>query len=890
MALFTTLTVAVTPVFAADASWSDNNITYQNRTYAAMAGGGAFHDEGFSSVIPSGSTAYSYHNQDSAHIIYFAPGVDVASAEEARYVTFTYSPDTGGLASAYSNPSNQTPITITPKSTGNASTEQAEGEADDTTPAATSCKVDSGLSWIICPLTNALANGMDWLFDHVLTSFLRVPAVSTNQDSATYRAWGYMRNLANIMFAIGFMIIVYSQSSSIGISNYGIKKLLPRLVVAAILVNLSYYIVALSVDLSNVLGYAFQNMFMVMRESLVIESPKISWSEIAAYVLSGGAIGVGLLAAGHFLLAPMIGAAVGGSIATAFIMLMPVLLGAVLSVIVAIFVLAARQAIITVLIILSPIAFVAYLLPNTEKYFDKWRSLFFTMLMIFPMFSILYGGAQLAGAAIIDNAGSGATGLAMIILGMAVQIIPLAITPFLVRMSGSMIGSMAGFLNSRRAGLVSKTKGLTDEVAAKRKAEWMHDNQHNGYLAKRAKKHDQTKRKRAALTKAYEAAGEEEFKTTEAYQQAHAIKGRSELRGHKGESDANRHFYHSLRHEPGLQQDFLESKLAHDQEEYAKLDSEDFYSSLKTDPASAVAVASIANLPAERRVAIEHIAHEAHANEVQVTALQWRENSNKRVQEGHFRDAIINDEDLRRLAGNSDADPHGAARVLNIAEEGKSKAREEIIASAAATYRRNDAKVEELHQIIHQTMPAGSRFAAHVSLEDRSAALRHFLKIAPETERLNLIAELNISSSATGNTEAETLRSELAGALAENKPFILPNSILQNIAEGGLDPAVFRPGTRDGLMAMVGQTINSYGLGAEAMVGADRDDLKVVAEYIRAGKPISADARAKILENFDVISDKNGLYYGKIQKNRAELNDIRAAMNQAMGLNLPPLP
>lgn len=61
------------------------------------------------------------------------------------------------------------------------------------------------------------------------------------------------------MFIIAFLAIIVSQVTGMGINNYGIKKMLPRLVVAAIAVNVSYYICQLIVDLTNILGYEIQN-------------------------------------------------------------------------------------------------------------------------------------------------------------------------------------------------------------------------------------------------------------------------------------------------------------------------------------------------------------------------------------------------------------------------------------------------------------------------------------------------------------------------------------------------------------------------------------------------------------------------------------------------------
>lgn len=54
--------------------------------------------------------------------------------------------------------------------------------------------------------------------------------------------------------------------------------------------------------------------------------------------------------------------------------------------------------------IVSPLAFVALVLPKTEKWFDRWKDTFVAMLIMFPLFSLVFGGAVLAGGAIIASA------------------------------------------------------------------------------------------------------------------------------------------------------------------------------------------------------------------------------------------------------------------------------------------------------------------------------------------------------------------------------------------------------------------------------------------------------------------------------------------------------
>src|SRR5690606_20151629 len=55
--------------------------------------------------------------------------------------------------------------------------------------------------------------------------------------------------------------------------------------------------------------------------------------------------------------------------------LLPILISALAAVVTVFVVLAMRQALIILLIVISPLAFVAFLLPNTEGLFKKWYKL-----------------------------------------------------------------------------------------------------------------------------------------------------------------------------------------------------------------------------------------------------------------------------------------------------------------------------------------------------------------------------------------------------------------------------------------------------------------------------------------------------------------------------------
>ena len=336
-------TVASVPAEAqsSSATWSSgtNTILYDNHSYNASE----VNDT--SGTIPDGATTYVAPVQTDTTpqklmVLYFASGTDPPTATSATYISFDY--DNGRL----SNPSTTRTIKITP-----------QGQEDTL---GSSCSV-TGIGWIICPVSVWLAEGMDWLFG-LLSGMIEVqPSVLGDPNNSMYVAWNVMRTIANVAFVIAFLIIIYSQLTGYGVSNYGIKKLTPRLIIAAILVNISFVISALAIDISNIAGHSLQQIFENIRQDIFhITNDDINgfntnaWGTLTAVVLAGGGLiaGVSYLSAGGYFL------------------LVPLLIGLGLTLLFVVLIFAARQAIIVILVIIAPLAFFANLLPNTEKWFE----------------------------------------------------------------------------------------------------------------------------------------------------------------------------------------------------------------------------------------------------------------------------------------------------------------------------------------------------------------------------------------------------------------------------------------------------------------------------------------------------------------------------------------
>jgi hypothetical protein len=504
-----------------DASWSGESIIYDGSGYTLTTD---YKDP--SNAIPSGAKVYQSAVKTESNgdkkilILYFSSGVDPPTATSAKFIKFDYSAD-----NSLTNPQDQKDISLT-----------KQGEEDE----ASSCSV-SGIGWIVCPVSVFLAEAMDNVFK-ILSSMIEVqPSVLGDSSNGMYIAWNVMRNIANIAFVIVFLIIIYSQLTSFGVSNYGLKKLIPRLIIAAILVNVSFIVAAVAIDLSNILGYSIQNVFNSIRESVfnitddnftgINAAAENPWGQLTAIILAGG----GAIGGVYYL-------ATGG-----LFLLLPLLLGLILTLIFVVIVLAARQAIIVILVIIAPIAFVANLLPNTEKYFDKWKDLFITMLVFFPAFSLVFGGSQLAGQLIIMNAGEN---IVTVLFGMAVQIAPLVITPLILKFSGSLLGRIAQIANNPSKGVLDRSKNW-----AKDRAEYTKQRNIAGqgrsfnpttWGAGMVRNSDFRKRRLQDRTNAFKQMGDNEYHSSAQYGKIHEVAHGADLDKQRIENKNNAHIQNKM--------------------------------------------------------------------------------------------------------------------------------------------------------------------------------------------------------------------------------------------------------------------------------------------------------------------------------------------------------
>lgn len=431
--------------YAEDAKRSGDSLTYQGKTYTKVANSNEI-PQAVRSAAPN-TSGFRLLDEQGKKAYFILTATDPATAKAGYYVVYDFTPP-----DQFSNSSPPVEVKIANSDTPEAQNAASQGGTSNCNNSET-----GAIGWIICPVVTFLASSMDNIYGFI-ANFFRVDTITNNPNSTLYQMWSFVRDIANVCFVIGFLIIVFSQITSLGISNYGIKKTLPRLIIAAILVNTSYLLAAVSVDISNLLGYSIHSFFQGLMEHFNTGAQYTNTGVSVPEVPRWGVVAGGILAG-----TTVLGLAVHTG---AIFMLVPLLVGAILAALVALIILAARQALIVIMVIISPLAFVAYLLPNTEKYFDKWRSAFLTLLFLFPIFSVLFSGAQVAGLAIVQNANGN---ILTVILGMAVQVAPLFITPMLIKFSSGILGRVAGMINDRSKGPVDRLRNWATGAAQERR-------------------------------------------------------------------------------------------------------------------------------------------------------------------------------------------------------------------------------------------------------------------------------------------------------------------------------------------------------------------------------------------------------------------------------------
>lgn len=300
-----------------------------------------------------------------------------------------------------------------------------------------------GTSWMSCPMIDTVQKTVNGIFVNVLQGWLEIKPelfkhlTSDAPGSSVFSAWQYFQGIANIALVIYLFIIILSQFTGIGISNYGIKKALPRVLLCALLVNLSYIICQVAVDVSNIAGGGIRAIFdkMIENSSLVARGTQDTGITVAIVAVVVGLLGVVivLMKISPVFIVPVMISAIGLLLAVVFLFL----------------VLGVRQVLAVLMVVVSPVAIICYSIPGLKGIYKKWFDIFKAVLLAYPIAAFMMGGGSLA-AQILYQVWDGDNNFFAALGAMLICIVPYFFIPNVIKGS---IGQLARFTENAKRGL-----------------------------------------------------------------------------------------------------------------------------------------------------------------------------------------------------------------------------------------------------------------------------------------------------------------------------------------------------------------------------------------------------------------------------------------------------
>lgn len=293
------------------------------------------------------------------------------------------------------------------------------------------CRQEAGvLSWLVCPAINLVNKFVAKLTSLVLELLEVEPLLLGDaRDKGLQSAWKQFLTIANLLLIPVIIFSIYALLVSGG-SKYAVTRILPRLAVAIILMQFSYYIAAFIIDLGNVIAAGISGIFNYVNEGIKADlGENLQLSE----ALGGNALnrGVGAVA-GTGLLIAVSWLFIAPALPPAAIIGLVFLVG----IIITFLVLALRELAITVFVVISPLALLLGVLPSTEKWMREWFDNIIKLVMIYPMIVLFF---SVSSTLSLLSLGTGQSEINQIVSAL-LPVVALVTIPLTFRMAGTLFG------------------------------------------------------------------------------------------------------------------------------------------------------------------------------------------------------------------------------------------------------------------------------------------------------------------------------------------------------------------------------------------------------------------------------------------------------------------
>ncbi|TAN57593.1 hypothetical protein EPN15_03650 [Patescibacteria group bacterium] len=313
------------------------------------------------------------------------------------------------------------------------------------------------LGWLLGSVIFPL---LGWVLKWILEALVSVAEYNKIINQSTIQnTWGTVRDIVNMFFIFAMLLIAFS--TILRYQQYEVKKMLPKLVLYAVLVNFSLTICGLFIDIAQVFTLTFVNAFKDNAVNNFTQSVNIfDFTSMSSDLRSG--INAATVMGGYLL-------------ALVLMLVTLVTLGAM------VLMLLVRIVYLWILSILSPFAFVLPVIPGGQKYASQWWDMFSKQVITGPLLaffiwlslSVLANtgniGNEILNSATKSTMTAGLTGLKTtdtdfiihFIISIAMMFIGLMLTSQMGGAAGKIAGGASNWMQRSGTGFITGRLGPT---------------------------------------------------------------------------------------------------------------------------------------------------------------------------------------------------------------------------------------------------------------------------------------------------------------------------------------------------------------------------------------------------------------------------------------------
>jgi len=264
-------------------------------------------------------------------------------------------------------------------------------------------------------------------------------------------AWKIVRDFANMAFI--FVLLYIAIATILNLGNY--KKLLVNLVIVALVINFSAFFTKIVIDASNIVA-------LEIHQRIAAPIPEITESRLLSSIVPEKSISAIFM--NGFSLQSITGSKAysdwrdkgesAGSLFFVFLAAGIVSIVAAFTFFAAGFLFLGRMVAFWFLIIASPLAFIAFILPGARSFFSQWWSTLINQALVAPVFLFfMYVIASMVSSNFMSSVfRSGGTDLADITMNIIVSFLVLLITLTMALNVTKKLSGQAGSMATKFAG------------------------------------------------------------------------------------------------------------------------------------------------------------------------------------------------------------------------------------------------------------------------------------------------------------------------------------------------------------------------------------------------------------------------------------------------------